>query len=53
MNIGNAKIDGVEGLHEFGKEVTQLVIDSANLPPDERERLCEERTRALLAARGA
>jgi nitrite reductase/ring-hydroxylating ferredoxin subunit len=49
MKIGNAKIDGMDGLHDFGKRVTQLVIDSADVAPEERERICEERTRALLA----
>ena len=43
----------MEGLHEFGRQVTQIVIDSTDLPPLEREIECEKRTRALLAQRAA
>jgi hypothetical protein len=53
MRIGNARIDGMDGLHDFGKRVTQLVIDSADASPAERERICESRTRELLAQRAA
>jgi nitrite reductase/ring-hydroxylating ferredoxin subunit len=51
--IGNAQIEGMEGLHEFGRRATQAVIETADLAPNERALACEERSRELLAGRAA
>jgi hypothetical protein len=51
--IGDARIEGMEGLHEFGRRATQAVIETAHLVPDERALACEARSRELLAGRAA
>ena len=53
MRAAGAKIEGMEGLHDVGRRVTQLVIDSVGMSPVEREEMCQQRTRALLTERAA
>ncbi len=51
--LQGAKIAGMDGLHEFGRKATEIVIGSTDLAPEAREQAAEAKTRELLAKQKA